>query len=61
MENSENNTVAVVETINHINEELNEVYPDSYFIDRYNEMLERAMEDPDYQEQAMRMVQFYGI
>jgi hypothetical protein len=54
------------EAIQRINNGLNEVYPPSsendqfMFHDYFDERMRRAMEDPDCQEEVMRLVQFYG-
>ena len=54
------------DSINSINDKLNQIYPETsdderfMYHDHLNEMMTRAMEDPDYQEEVMRMVQFYG-
>ena len=53
-------------TIKLIEEKLNQIFPETSYDDRFmyfdhqNDMVTRAMEDPDYQEEIIRMVQFYG-
>ena len=55
-----------IQTIEKIENKLNLIYPEStnderfMFHDHLNEMMTRAIEDPDYQEEVMRMIQFYG-
>jgi len=55
-----------VQAVQAIGEKLNQIYPEAtdeerfMYHDHLNEMMARAMEDPDYQEEVMRMVQFYG-
>ena len=61
-------TETIKETINNIrtiNEQLDQVYPETqeeeyFFLACCEERLQRMMEDPDFQDESMRMAQFYG-
>jgi hypothetical protein len=61
----ENSTKTTAEAINNINNNLDVVFPEMtpeeefFYLDHLDERMRRAMEDPDYQEQVMIMVQNY--
>lgn len=58
----------VTETLNHIVEKLDEAYPPdmteeevNMFHSYFDEQMHRAMEDPEHQEEARRLYQFYHM
>ena len=48
------------EIIQHINDQLN-LIPDEFYLAYYDEQMMRAIEDPNHQEEAMRLVQFWNL
>lgn len=58
----------VVKITNHITETLDEAYPSdmteeeiNMFHSYFDEQMHRAMEDPEHQEEARRLYQFYQM
>jgi hypothetical protein len=62
MKNSKQQGDPTEESIQKINNSLNDVYPvdEEMFMVYFDDMMERSINEPDFQEQAFRMEEFYG-